>query len=146
MITDETLLNEIKTRLLITGNYHDNVLLAFANDVKAYLHAAGIPAEIVDSGASVGVIAKGVSDLWNRGLEDGILSGFFMQRVAQMSFTEWGALDTSGEPATLIPISNQELDECTECLDRPSGSSGEQLIMSAMTEEEINACIECLKD
>lgn len=146
MITDEELLKQIKTRLLITGNYHDDMLMGYANDVKAHLHASGIPAEIVDSGASVGVIAIGVRDLWNRGLEGGILSGFFIQRVIQMSYTDWGALDTSGEPATLIPISNQELDECTECLDRPSGSSGEQLIMSAMTEEEINACIECLKD
>lgn len=146
MISDEVLVAEIKKRMGITGNYHDALLLGYAQDVKEYMHAGGIPAEIVDGEASIGVISRGVADLWNLGAGAGHFSGVFVQRVTQMALTEWGALDSSGEPATLIAISNEEIDGCTECLEQPSGSSGEQLIMVAMTEEEINACIDCLED
>lgn len=146
MISDEALVNQIKTRLGITTEYHDALLLRYANDVKEYMHAAGIPGDILDSEAAVGVISRGVTDLWNLGSGEGNFSGVFMQRVIQMKYTEWGALDTSGEPAMLIAISDKELDECTKCLDTPSDANGEQIVMTAMSEDDINACINCLKD
>lgn len=146
MISDEVLVSEIKKRLGITGDHHDALLLAYANDTKEYMHSAGVPGDVVDGEASVGVISRGVADLWNLGAGEGHFSGLFYQRVTQMALTEWGVVDASGVSTTLIAISNEEIDECTECLEQPSGSSGEQLTMVAMSEEEINACIDCLTD
>lgn len=134
MIDDKTLVEEIKTRLLITGNYHDSLILAYARDVKEYLHSAGIPAAVVNSGVSVGIISKGVSDLWNRGLEDGILSGFFRERVIQMKYTKWGVIDNEGEPPVIVPMTKEDIDECTDCLNQ---SENEYFTyMSAMSEED----------
>ena len=76
------LLTEIKTRLSVTGTYHDGLLSALANDVKEYITSAGADAE---SAAAVGVIARGVADLWNFGAGDGKFSDVFYQRVSQLA-------------------------------------------------------------
>lgn len=88
-MTAEELLSEIKTRLSVTGNFHDNLLSALAEDVKDYLTSAGVDAE---SSKAVGVIARGVADLWNFGSGDGKFSAIFYQRVSQL------AIDKSEEP------------------------------------------------
>lgn len=146
MISDEVLVSEIKKRLGITGDYHDALLLGYANDTKEYMHSAGVPADVIDGEASVGVICRGVADLWNLSAGNGHFSGLFYQRVIQMALTNWEVVDSTGVAATLIPISNEELDECTECLDHPTGADGQPVVMVAVSEEELNACIECLKD
>ena len=146
MISDEVLVSEIKKRLGITGDYHDALLLGYANDVKEYMHSAGVPGDVVDGEASVGVISRGVADLWNLGAGEGHFSGLFYQRVIQMALTNWEVVDSAGVAARLIPISNEELDECMECLNNPSDANGEQVVMTAMSEDDINACINCLED
>lgn len=77
-----TLLEEVKTRLAITGTFHDALLSAYIDDVKAYLKSAGVDAE---SASAVGVIARGVADLWNFGAGEGKFSEIFYQRVIQLS-------------------------------------------------------------
>ena len=77
-----SLLSEIKARLAITGNYHDELLTAYANDVKEYLLSAGVKKEVVESKKAVGCIAKGVSDLWERET----FSDLFRQRAIQLTF------------------------------------------------------------
>ena len=81
-MTAEELREEIKTRLLITGEYHDRMIDALAQDVKDYLTSAGAD---VESEAAVGVIARGVADLWNVGAGDGRFSEVFYQRVGQLA-------------------------------------------------------------
>ena len=76
------LLSEIKSRLAITGNYHDELLTAYADDVKEYLLSAGVKKEVVESKKAVGCIAKGVSDLWERET----FSDLFRQRAIQLTF------------------------------------------------------------
>lgn len=76
------LLSEIKSRLAITGNYHDELLTAYADDVKEYLLSAGVKKEVVESKKAVGCIAKGVSDLWERES----FSDLFRQRAIQLTF------------------------------------------------------------
>lgn len=82
-MTAETLLAEIKTRLSITGTYHDNMLTALTNDVKEYINDAGANAESVNA---VGVIARGVADLWDFGSGKGTFSEVFKQRVIQLAY------------------------------------------------------------
>lgn len=80
-MTAAELLTAIKTRLSLTGTYHDNLITALAEDVKQYITSAGANAE---SDAAVGVIARGVADLWNFGSGDGKFSEVFYQRVSQL--------------------------------------------------------------
>lgn len=76
------LVEEIKTRLAITGNHHDSLLLAYANDTKEYLLSAGVPLAVLESERSIGIIARGVSDMWNG---EGKFSEMFYQRAIQLT-------------------------------------------------------------
>lgn len=83
-MTEVDLLTKVKTRLGITGDYHDELLTAYIEDVKYYLRDAGVSDDVLESDASVGVISRGVSDSWNYGSGDGTFSEIFYQRVAQL--------------------------------------------------------------
>lgn len=78
----DPLIEEIKTRLAITGNHHDSLLLAYANDTKEYLLSAGVSLEVLESEKSIGIIARGVSDMWNG---EGKFSEMFYQRAIQLT-------------------------------------------------------------
>lgn len=75
------LLQEVKNRLLITGNFHDTMFLDYIEDVKNYMLGAGVKKTIVESEQAVGCICKGVSDLWI----NGTFSELFKQRLIQLS-------------------------------------------------------------
>lgn len=76
------LLTGVKSALGIQGDYQDNTIQQYIDDVVGFLTDAGVnPAYI-----TAGVVARGVSDLWNYGAGDGKLSEYFMQRAAQLSF------------------------------------------------------------
>ena len=94
---DNELLEAIKTRLGITGTYHDGLLMAYAEDVKAYMVSGGVKNRIVNDVASVGCIARGVADLWNYGAGDGKFSEVFYQRVIQLAMPSAGIEDGSDE-------------------------------------------------
>lgn len=83
-MTEDELLQSVKTALNITGTYQDNTLKMYINDVKYYMADAGIRGDIINSEASVGVIARGVSDLWNYGNGSTTFSEYFYQRVIQL--------------------------------------------------------------
>lgn len=76
-----TLLENVKKSLGITGTYQDNTLEQYINEVKAFLVDAGVP----EARQTSGVIARGVSDLWNYGAGDGKLSQYFMMRATQLA-------------------------------------------------------------
>lgn len=75
------LLQEIKNRLSITDDFHNDLLNGFIEDVKAYLRSGGVKDSVLDSEKSIGVIAKGVADLFY----DGKFSEFFYQRAIQLT-------------------------------------------------------------
>lgn len=87
-LTSDKLLEKVKTALGITGTYQDETLTIYIDEVKEYLVSAGVAKSIVDSSVSVGVIARGVSDLWNYGSGNAELSPYFMQRAIQLSFKQ----------------------------------------------------------
>jgi hypothetical protein len=49
---------------------------------------AGVSNSIINSDVSAGVIARGVTDLWNYGSNTGKLSDYFYQRVSQLSLSD----------------------------------------------------------
>lgn len=85
-MTDTELLESVKTRLGLTGEYHNNLINGYIQDVKNYLIDAGVDSSIVDSEVSVGVISRGVADLWNYGSGEGTFSPVFYQRAIQLCY------------------------------------------------------------
>lgn len=76
------LLQEVKNRLMISGNFHDNLLNGYIEDVKEFLISSGVKKSIVESEKSIGCIAKGVSDLWL----NNAFSETFKMRMVQLTF------------------------------------------------------------
>lgn len=74
-------LSDVKAALNITGDYQDAALQIYFDEVIDFLRGAGVP----DSKMTAGVIARGVSDLWNYGGAEGKLSEYFLQRASQLS-------------------------------------------------------------
>ena len=77
-----SMLDDVKNALGITGDYQDATLTVYINEVTEYLRDAGVSNSHITSG----IVARGVSDLWNYGSGNGNLSEYFMQRAAQLSF------------------------------------------------------------
>lgn len=75
-------LEQIKSALGIVGDYQDATLQIYFDEVVAFLKDAGVS----NANMTAGVIARGVSDLWNYGSGDGKLSPYFMQRASQLSY------------------------------------------------------------
>lgn len=82
----DTHLESVKSALGITGNYQDATLKIYIDEVKAYMKDAGVSTEVINSNVSVGVIARGVTDLWNYNGGAGKLSDYFYQRVSQLTY------------------------------------------------------------
>lgn len=87
-INENELLEKVKIALGITGEYQDPTLQIYINEVKEFLLDAGVDPKIVDSNLAIGVISRGVSDLWNYGAGNAQLSTYFMQRVSQLVYKE----------------------------------------------------------
>ncbi len=79
-------LSKVKSALGITGTYQDETLMVYIDEVKEYMLDAGVPKSVVDSDVSAGVIARGVTDLWNYNGGAGKLSDYFYQRVSQLAY------------------------------------------------------------
>lgn len=78
------LLDKVKTGLGITGNYQDNTLQLYIDEVKAFMLSAGVSAQVIESEKSVGCIVRGVADLWQYGAGNTNLSQYFRMRVIQL--------------------------------------------------------------
>lgn len=77
-----TMLNGVKNALGITGDYQDETLTEYITEVVDFLRDAGVS----ERNITAGIVARGVSDLWNYGSGEGKLSQYFMQRASQLSF------------------------------------------------------------
>lgn len=78
----EAMLEDVKTALNVTGTYQDNTIAEYIDEVVAFLNDGGV----VSSKITPGIVARGVSDLWNYGAGEGKLSQYFIQRAAQLSY------------------------------------------------------------
>lgn len=82
---NENLLAMVKTALGITGNFHDDLLQLYINEVCDVMSSAGVSDEVMAGEKIFGCVARGVSDLWNYGQGNTTLSPYFYQRVAQLA-------------------------------------------------------------
>lgn len=81
-MADAVLLGKVKKALGIEGTYLDDTLKEYIDEVVDFLIDAGVTLGNISSG----IVARGVSDLWNYGAGEGQLSEYFMQRATQLSY------------------------------------------------------------
>ena len=79
------ILDEVKTRLSITGTDLDGTIQGMIDDVISYCRSAGLKYTQLISTRAVGLIARGVADLWNYGAGNGKFSDIFQLRLNQMT-------------------------------------------------------------
>ena len=75
-------LADVKNALGITGEYQDATLQIYIDEVVDFLRDAGV----TESNITTGIVARGVSDLWNYGSAEGKLSQYFYERASQLAF------------------------------------------------------------
>lgn len=75
-------LAQVKSALGIVGEYQDSTLQVYMDEVVEFLKGAGVS----EAKITAGVVARGVSDLWNYGAGDGKLSPYFIQRATQLAY------------------------------------------------------------
>jgi hypothetical protein len=77
-------LDKVKVALGVTGEYLDDTLQEYFDEVVEYLKDAGVS----EKNITTGLVARGVSDLWNYNGSSttGRLSQYFMQRATQLSY------------------------------------------------------------
>ena len=83
-MADVTMLTNVKQALGIEGDYQDNTISQYIDEVTAFLTDAGVKSANITSG----IVSRGVADLWNYGAADGKLSEYFMQRATQLSYKQ----------------------------------------------------------
>lgn len=73
---------DVKNALGITGDYQDDTLQIYFDEVIDFLIDAGVK----KSNISKGIVVCGVTDLWNYGSGEGQLSQYFLQRATQLAY------------------------------------------------------------
>lgn len=82
------MLEKVKNMLGITGSYQDDTIQGYIDEVMQFLIEGGVSEQVVKADTSVGLIARGVADLWNYGSGGASLSQYFYQRVTQLAYKE----------------------------------------------------------
>lgn len=77
----QTMLEKVKTALGIEGDYQNATLSEYIDEVTAFLNDGGVPTAKI----TAGIVARGVTDLWNYGAGGGELSAYFIQRASQLA-------------------------------------------------------------
>lgn len=96
-MTDAEILAKVKNGLGITGDFQDETLQVYVDEVKAFMRSAGVSKTVVESPASVGCIMRGVADLWNYGSGNATLSDYFKKRLIQLKMdSESGGVGNGG--------------------------------------------------
>lgn len=75
-------LDNVKNAMGITGNYQDDTLQIYFDEVIDFLVDAGVS----EANITTGIVARGVIDLWNYGAGNGRLSTYFKERTIQLSY------------------------------------------------------------
>ncbi len=84
------ILARVKTGLGITGDFQDETLQGYIDEVKAFLLDAGVAPDVVEAENSAGAITRGVADLWNYRAGEAAFSPYFLQRAVQLSYKDRG--------------------------------------------------------
>lgn len=78
-------LEKVKTALGISGDFQNDTLTLYIDEVIEELVDAGVARSIAESNVAVGCIALGVNDLWNYSSGAVKHSDYFYKRMIQLS-------------------------------------------------------------
>lgn len=123
-MTATELLAKVKSNLGITGTYQDTTIQGWINETKQFLLEGGVDEGITNSEIAVGVITRGVADLWNYGSGNGSLSNYFYQRATQLVLKSTG--ETPEEIAKLnkrVTDLERRVDEHDELFEELAGEN-----------------------
>lgn len=81
-MADATILAGVKAALGVTSDFMDTTISVYIDDVTDYMSGAGVPDSVI--AASVGVIARGVNDIWTNTSGVAKYSPYFYDRVSQL--------------------------------------------------------------
>lgn len=84
-MTTSDLLISVKEGLGITGDYQDTTLKIYIDEVLSYMVDAGVPNKTLLDPKIIGVVTRGVSDLWANDTGVTKLSPYFFQRITQLA-------------------------------------------------------------
>lgn len=87
-MADAAILAGVKAALGVTSDFMDTTISIYIDDVTDYMSGAGVPDSVI--AASVGVIARGVNDLWTASSGDAKYSPYFYDRVSQLALCSLG--------------------------------------------------------
>ncbi len=79
------MLEKVKSGLGITGTYQDTTIQRYINEVIQFLIGGGVSKEVAYDDLNIGLIIRGVADLWNYGSGGTSLSPYFIQRATQLA-------------------------------------------------------------
>lgn len=74
-------LAEVKKSLGIVGDYQDDLIQNYMEDIVDFIKKAGV----AETAITAGLVARGISDIWNYGAGQGKLSEYFIWRVSQLA-------------------------------------------------------------
>ena len=80
----EQMLEKVKKALGIEGEYQDDTISVYIDEVLMYAESSGVPTSILNSEKMLGLLTCGVSDLWNLNSGNKSFSPYFMQRLIQL--------------------------------------------------------------
>lgn len=87
-LTEAERLAKVKIALGISGDFQNNTLTFFIDEVIQELIDSGVAQDVAESDAAVGCIALGVNDLWNYSSGNVKHSEYFNRRMIQLSLKE----------------------------------------------------------
>lgn len=90
MAEEIDILQKVKDATGISGDYQNATLNVYIEEVQQFLLDAGLKESTVNSVSAVGVICRGVMDLWNYGAGEARFSRYFMQRITQLLLKQNG--------------------------------------------------------
>ncbi len=79
------MLEKVKKSLGITGNYQDDIIQGWIDEIKQLMIDGGIAPSIVNDEKSAGVIARGIDDVY---FQKSNLSTYFWQRATQLALKD----------------------------------------------------------
>lgn len=82
-MTDVEILNKVKQALGITGDFFNETISVYIDEIKDYMLNAGVSEKNINK--SVGIVSRGVNDLWNNQSGNGKFSAYFYDRVIQLA-------------------------------------------------------------
>lgn len=85
-MTETELLEEVKIALGVGGTYQDKTLKIYMDEAIEFLRDAGVSEDFLKSEKVVGIVTRGVADLWNYGAGNAQLSLYFKQRASQLVY------------------------------------------------------------